>query len=70
VIWVTLGNRRHTRRRPLGQIANILAAPSAPPHYCLVMASSDGSVRVSTSRDFKVPSKFILRLAGKEATYK
>jgi hypothetical protein len=70
MIWATLADRRHTLRRPLGHLAVIMAEPGAPPHYCLVIDSSDGGVRVSTSHDFEVPNQFMLRLSGEEANYK
>jgi len=70
MIWATLADRRHTLRRPLGHLAVIMAEPGAPPHYCLVIDSSDGGVRVSTSHDFEVPNQFMLRLSGEAATYK
>jgi hypothetical protein len=57
-------------RRPLGHIAIIMAEPGGTPHYCLVIDSSDGGVRISTSHDFEVPNQFVLRLSGEEATYK
>jgi len=70
MIWATLADRRRTLRRPLGHLAVIMAEPGAPQHYCLVIDTSDGGIRVSTSHDFEVPEKFILRLSGEEAIYK
>lgn len=65
MIWETRG----TVRRPLGHIGIIMAEPDATPHYCFVMDKLDGGVRVSNPNGFKVPSKFILRYAGREAIY-
>lgn len=61
MIWETRG----TVRRPLGHIGIIMAEPDATPHYCFVMDKLDGGVRVSNPNGFKVPSKFILRYAGR-----
>jgi len=61
MIWETRG----TVRRPLGHIGIIMAEPDATPHYCFVM----DKLRVSNPNGFKVPSKFILRYAGREAIY-
>jgi len=65
MIWETRG----TVRRPLGNIGIIMAEPDATPHYCFVMDKLDGGVRVSNPNGFKVPSKFVLRYAGREAKY-
>ena len=70
MIWHTFDHGRRTVRRRLGHIGTIMAAPGATPHYCLVMDESDGRVRVGTRSDFELPSKFILRHAGREARYK
>jgi hypothetical protein len=65
MIWATLADQRRTLRRQLGHLAVIMAEPGAPQHYCLVIDTSDGGVRVSTSHDFEVPDQFILRLFGR-----
>jgi hypothetical protein len=70
MIWATLADQRRTLRRQLGHLAVIVAERGAPQHYCLVIDTSDGGMRVSTSHDFEVPDQFFLRLSGEEATYK
>jgi hypothetical protein len=73
MIWETLAaDRRRALRRPIGRLGTIRTEPGATPyHYCLVIdESDDGGVRVSTSHDFDVPDEFVLRLSGKEASYK
>ena len=71
MIWETLAaDRRRTVRRPLGHLGTIQTEPGAAPHYCLVIDELDNGVRVSTSHDFDIPDEFVLRLSGKEATYK
>jgi hypothetical protein len=72
MIWETLAaNRRRALRRPIGRLGTIRTEPGATPHTCLVIdESDDGGVRVSTSHDFDVPDEFVLRLSGKEASYK
>jgi hypothetical protein len=67
MIWATLADGRHTLRRQLGHPAVIMAEPGAPSHYCLVIDTSDRGVRVSTSHDFEVPDRFILRLSSEQA---
>jgi hypothetical protein len=70
MIWATLADQRRTLRRQLGHLAVIMAEPGAPPHFCLVIDTAEGGVRVSTSHNFEVPDQFILRLSGEEAAYK
>jgi len=56
-------------QRPLGYIGIVMTEPGATPHYCFVMDKFSGGVRVSAPNGFKVPSKFVLRYAGREARY-
>ena len=72
MFWETLAaDRRRALRRPVGRLGTIRTEPGATPHTCLVIdESDDGGVRVSTSHDFDVPDEFVLRLSGKEGSYK
>jgi hypothetical protein len=71
MIWETLAaDRRRALRRPIGRIGTIRTKSGTTPHYCLVIDESDTGVRLSISHDFDVPDEFVLRLSGREITYK